>query len=251
MRRTAFLPFVLVPTVFFAPVPHPEPAVPLRPVADSFVPRSLTPFETTKVERLLQTRLPCLGCHALNGHGGHIGPALDGVGSRLSARQIYARLLNPSAVQPTTLMPKTPMSVGLRSLLTDYLSAQRGGTGAATGTVATTPASVAPRGTDTLSGATLYALHCAACHGTRGEGDGYNARFLPVRPTTHADPFFMSKVTDAALYDVIAGGGRVLAKSAMMPAWEDMLTPAQIWSLVRYMRSLCKCEGPAWSRDGR
>jgi hypothetical protein len=36
-----------------------------------------------------------------------------------------------------------------------------------------------------------------------------------------------------------------------MPAFGQTLSREQIWRLVRRMRDLCACEGPAWSRDGR
>ncbi|HKK02108.1 MAG TPA: c-type cytochrome [Desulfuromonadales bacterium] len=47
----------------------------------------------------------CLGCHKIEGHGGTFGPDLDGVGKRLSAEQIRAKLLNPKASNPNSHMP--------------------------------------------------------------------------------------------------------------------------------------------------
>jgi mono/diheme cytochrome c family protein len=241
---------MFAPLLWVRPAPAPRAASVLPPPADSFVPRTLTPFEAAKAQTLLETRLPCLGCHTIDGRGGRIGPALDGVGSRLDARLIWRRLLDPRSVLPGTLMPKTPMDDATRSLLANYLSGKRVGGAAPPVTPAPTPAS-ASRVADTASAATLYAAHCAACHGDRGHGDGFNAPYLPVAPTAHASAVVMGAVTDDALFDVIAGGGRVLGKSPFMPAWGDMLSPAQIRLLVTYVRGLCQCEGPAWSRGGR
>jgi mono/diheme cytochrome c family protein len=99
--------------------------------------------------------------------------------------------------------------------------------------------------------ATLYARSCAPCHGTRGEGNGYNATFLPVRPTAHADKAYMSVRSDDALFDAIYSGGYIMNRSNRMPPFGYSLAREQIWSLVRYLRVLCRCEGPAWSRDNR
>src|SRR5256885_15478822 len=38
---------------------------------------------------------------------------------------------------------------------------------------------------------------------------------------------------------------------APFPGHRLSLTREQIWGLGRYMRSLCQCEGPSWSRDKR
>jgi hypothetical protein len=39
-------------------------------------------------------------------------------------------------------------------------------------------------------------------------------------------------------------------RSPRMPAYGTTLTSAQILSLVRHIRSLCRCTGPSWSTDG-
>ena len=103
-------------------------------------------------------------------------------------------------------------------------------------------------GVGTRDGASLYAQNCAGCHGERGKGNGSNARYLPIRPAAHADPVTMSARSDDRLFDAVYGGGYPLGRSAMMPAFGATLTRQEIWSLVRHMRSLCRCEGPAWSR---
>ena len=52
----------------------------------------------------------CIACHALDGQGGQIGPALDGVGSRLEPDFIKRWLTDPLAVKPDSKMPKLPLS---------------------------------------------------------------------------------------------------------------------------------------------
>ena len=50
--------------------------------------------------------------------------------------------------------------------------------------------------------------------------------------------------------DTIFGGGVIMNRSARMPAFGESLNTVQIRALVRYIRTLCHCEGPQWSRDG-
>lgn len=104
---------------------------------------------------------------------------------------------------------------------------------------------------DEEAGAALYARHCVACHGQTGQGDGWNAPNLPVTPTAHGDDELMGLRADDTLYDAIAGGGYVLDRSPLMPAFGQMLTPPQIRALVAHIRTLCACEEPAWARGGR
>src|SRR5687768_16388194 len=43
---------------------------------------ALSPFARAKAEALLVNKLPCLGCHVIDAHGGRIGPDLTGIGAR-------------------------------------------------------------------------------------------------------------------------------------------------------------------------
>ncbi|MEZ4764139.1 MAG: c-type cytochrome [Calditrichia bacterium] len=79
---------------------------------------------------------------------------------------------------------------------------------------------------------------CGICHGETGDGNGYNARYLPVSPTAHSDSAYMSTRQDAALYDGIAAGGFVMNRSHAMPPFLETLTKSQIADLVKYMRKL-------------
>jgi mono/diheme cytochrome c family protein len=201
---------------------------------------ALTAFDSAKVHALLQSRLPCLGCHVLDGKGGRIGPDLTSVALRRSAAYIRAMIDDPQRVVPGSVMPRIPMPSAMRALVADYLAAGAPST-------ETVLASGAPAAR-TSSGAALYARNCAACHGERGRGDGPNARYLPARPAPHADSAFMSERSDDRLFDAIFAGGYPLGRSATMPAFGETLSRAEIRSLVRHLRTLCRCEGPAWAR---
>ena len=208
-------------------------------------PRSLTSplsaFDSAKTESLLRTRVPCLGCHVIARSGGRSGPDLTHVASRRSAAYIREIVTNPAGALPGTTMPRVPMPPSVRELIIAYLSA-----GAAAG--ALSPAAQRVADSTTRSGASLYARYCVSCHGEKGNGNGPNARYLPVRPAAHADPVSMSVRSDDRLFDAVHGGGYPLGRSAMMPAFGETLTRQEIWMLVRHMRTLCGCVGPAWSR---
>ena len=139
-------------------------------------------------------------------------------------------------------MPKTPMSPETLELVASYLIARRGSPPGGSVTIAPTGAAP-PRDTRAL-----YLTFCAGCHGAAGRGDGPNAKFLPVRPAVHADRAAMSQRSDDMLFDAIAAGGYVLGRSSRMPGFGATLTNAEIRGLVRFIRELCRCKGPAWAR---
>ena len=135
------------------------------------------------------------------------------------------------------------MSRETLDLVVNYLVA-RGGSTAGGAVVAPAQTTTAP----TRDTRTLYVTFCAGCHGSTGRGDGPNAKFLPIRPAVHTDASTMSQRSDDMLFDAIAAGGYVLGRSNRMPGFGATLTSAEIRGLVRYIRELCRCEGPAWAR---
>ncbi len=217
-------------------------ALPLAAAAQAPRPDStLSQFSRLKAEQLLRDHLPCLGCHTLNGEGGNIGPDLSTVRQRRSPEYIAAMIADPQRVVPGSVMPRTLMPDKTRLLITRYLSSLPG---TATGGVPEPRAPIAP----VNDGAELYARWCAACHGTTGKGDGTAAKLLPVPPARHASREEMSGRPDDSLFDTIAGGGAIMGRSPRMPAFGATLSTPQIHALVRYIRQLCRCEGPDWSR---
>lgn len=259
VRPTAGAPAAPVPA---PPSPRAETAPPRIP---PWEPLALSPFSMRKAETLIEDRWSCLGCHQLGDEGGRIGPRLDGIAQRLRPEYVRHLIEDPAHLAPGTIMPASLEQPDRMDLIASYLllrdapwtgserlagiqvptgASDPGGTPAGT---ARTPDSA---GTSE-SGAALYEAQCAACHGVRGEGDGFNAPFLPVTPTVHADSAAMSLRTDDTLYDGIHAGGWILGRSHRMPAFGASLDDAQKRALVAHIRTLCRCEGPYWSRDGR
>jgi mono/diheme cytochrome c family protein len=206
-------------------------------------------FAELKAEALLRQQLPCLGCHQYGTEGGRLAPDLATVAQRRDRAYIAAIVADPERVVPGTIMPRTAMPVGTRDLLVRFL-ASRGDGARATPAASAPPAISASSSGTTRDARTLYASRCAACHGAAGKGDGPNARHLPVPPAAHSSREAMSARSDDALFDTIASGGLVMNRSPRMPAFGGSLTPDEVQSLVRYIRELCDCQGPAWSRDG-
>lgn len=64
----------------------------------------------------------CIACHALEGQGGAIGPALDGVGSRRDADYIKKWLTDPASLKADSRMPKLPLTESDITELTAFLS---------------------------------------------------------------------------------------------------------------------------------
>ena len=211
-------------------------------------PAELSPFAMDKAEALLRDRWSCLGCHQLGGDGGRIGPGLDGIAHRLQPGYVRSLIEDPAHLTADIVMPGSLEQPDRLDLVTSFLL-RRDAEWLGSDPVPGMPA--LPDAAMPQTGEALYQSRCAPCHGVEGGGDGFNAPFTPVAPAAHADSAAMSLRPDDTLYDGIHAGGRILGKSHRMPAFGKSLDNGQIRSLVAYIRTLCRCEGPAWSRDGR
>jgi nitric oxide reductase subunit C len=63
----------------------------------------------------------CVACHAVGGTGGVVGPALDGVGTRLGAQELDRWLADPPSVKPGTAMPNLNLPDATRAELVAWL----------------------------------------------------------------------------------------------------------------------------------
>jgi mono/diheme cytochrome c family protein len=222
---------------------------------DVFRPQPMTAFAQQKAKLLLTEKLSCLGCHTFGGPGGRIGPDLAAARERLQPDYLYGIITNPRVTTPHAMMPRVPMPEDTARLLANYLWQQTNAPAPAKHLSAADHPVIPSDESATNSGANAeavrraYLTFCAPCHGASGQGDGFNARYLPVKPTAHADARHLSTRPDDTLYDGIHAGGYILNKSHLMPPWGATFSPKQIRELVAHLRTLCQCQGPAWSRD--
>lgn len=221
---------------------------------DTFKPQHLSAFSLKKAKTLLTDKLACLGCHSLGGQGGKVGPDLGLARDRLQPSYVRSMITNPKAANPHTIMPRLPLPDATINLIANFLLQQDAPVATSSYLsltenpllqlsqfASTPPVNVPVR--------EQYLSRCAVCHGSDGQGAGFNARFLPQAPTAHGDAAYISTRPDDTLFDGIAAGGAILNKSHFMPSWGETLSATEIKALVAYIRSLCQCQGPAWSRD--
>ncbi|MEQ8351926.1 MAG: c-type cytochrome [Leptospiraceae bacterium] len=63
----------------------------------------------------------CVACHQVDGKGGNVGPALDGVANRFDRGYLVKWLKDPQAVKEGTTMPKLPLNEQEVTSIVDYL----------------------------------------------------------------------------------------------------------------------------------
>ena len=97
--------------------------------------------------------------------------------------------------------------------------------------VAATPDSVA-------TGAELYTMHCATCHGPTGRGDGRLAAATAAygaRPSNLADATWRHGGSDGEIFVAIRDG---IGPDFAMDAYGGRLAEPDIWRLVNFLKSL-------------
>ena len=86
-------------------------------------------------------------------------------------------------------------------------------------------------------GSVLYTKYCAVCHGKEGKGDGFNAFNLDPRPRDLSDSSYMAALSDNQIVQTIAGGGRSVNKSPLMPSYGWTIDGRQIRYIAAYLRT--------------
>ena len=81
-------------------------------------------------------------------------------------------------------------------------------------------------------GELVFRSRCALCHGYNGHGDGRLSTMLgKAKPTD----LTKSLLANAELLSIVSNGGKSAGLSEMMPVWKEVLTPAEIESVVQYV----------------
>ncbi len=102
----------------------------------------------------------------------------------------------------------------------------------------TTPRESTPQ--DVAAGKELYAENCSQCHGAKGDGRGAMADLLDPRPRDFRRAIYKIRQTpqgdlptDEDLFRIVSNG----MAGTSMPPWRGLLSEAQIWQLVDYVKS--------------
>lgn len=181
----------------------------------------------------------CRGCHKLNGVGGVIGKALDGVGSQpvhyFSLRYVEGdkttyQWLKEHFIDPRKIVPESEMKVSVTDEEADMLTAY----------VMTIKTEELPKHyrrikevqEASMNGEQLYKMYCVACHaaGTQSVYDEIFNRTIPAI----MNPVFSRTVDDKFLGNVIRDG----RTDTQMTAWRAEaagLKDEEINEIVKYI----------------
>ncbi|MBV7337907.1 cytochrome c [Chloroflexi bacterium TSY] len=93
---------------------------------------------------------------------------------------------------------------------------------------------------DLEAGKALYVRNCMYCHGDALDGNGMYADGLNPRPANFTDSGTIAQLSESYVFWRVAKGGPGLPVegkpwNSAMPAWEDELSPEEIWQVVAYL----------------
>jgi len=91
---------------------------------------------------------------------------------------------------------------------------------------------------DAERGKTVFAKHCALCHGAAGDGKSKMAETLKPKPADFMDKALMDRRSDWELYLVVRDGGPAIGLAKIMFAWKGLLPDQDIRDSVSYVRSI-------------
>jgi mono/diheme cytochrome c family protein len=85
----------------------------------------------------------------------------------------------------------------------------------------------------------IYQRLCYNCHGRQGKGDrnDYMAS-IGHQPADHTDLARMQRLSDGEFFLALRDGVKDERGWFTMPPWESVLTPAEMWDVIAYVRRL-------------
>lgn len=86
-------------------------------------------------------------------------------------------------------------------------------------------------------GLTLYEAHCAACHGSDGNGEGPRAASLSVWPPRLSGELLWHR-SEGDLFSAVRQGTKDRHGQQTMPGFSGALSDAEVWSVIDAMRAL-------------
>ena len=92
---------------------------------------------------------------------------------------------------------------------------------------------IPPNSDSIVAGEALYSMHCAACHGVDGNGDGPIGVTLNPQPADLSQHAIPGVHADAQLFEWITNG----FPGSRMPAFKTALSDTDRWHLVNFIRT--------------
>jgi mono/diheme cytochrome c family protein len=96
--------------------------------------------------------------------------------------------------------------------------------------------------------------YCERCHNPESTVERVsNYDNLEIKPHPFSEGETLNKISDADLTAIISHGGPALNKSALMPAWGNTLSKADIQALISYIRAVSdppsRSAGPVFAKN--
>lgn len=88
---------------------------------------------------------------------------------------------------------------------------------------------------DLNRGRLIYKNACAACHGTRGKGNGILAKMIKAKMSDLTLPGAVESLADKQIIEIIRKG-----RGKFMPSWIGTLNDSEILDVAAYVRKLQK-----------
>jgi len=88
---------------------------------------------------------------------------------------------------------------------------------------------------DLNRGRLIYKNACAACHGTRGKGNGVLAKMMKAKMSDLSKPGADKTMTDKQIIEIVRKG-----RGKFMPSWRGTLNDTEILDVSAYVRKLQK-----------
>lgn len=106
-----------------------------------------------------------------------------------------------------------------------------------------------------VRGRTVYMRNCMPCHGDDLGGNGYFAHGLNPVPIDFTNTGTIPQLTESFVFWRIAKGGPGLPRegapwNSAMPAWEDLLTEEEIWSVIIFLYEQTGARPRTWEEEG-
>ncbi|MDM8564590.1 c-type cytochrome [Candidatus Halobeggiatoa sp. HSG11] len=82
----------------------------------------------------------------------------------------------------------------------------------------------------------LYKRKCSKCHGKKGDGKGYHAESIEIKPAAFSNHGYMISRKDGQLFWIMLNGSEGTEMVPVGPDSDVGLSEEKLWELVTYIR---------------